>query len=167
MVGMFRASRPGLACALVLIGACGTAPPPSHSGATLPKPPKPWGELNLLERKQHMNAHVLPAMEARFKRFDGVRYANFSCATCHGSDMVARNFAMPNPSLLALHATGSPEQQRMVRERPEMTRFMFNQVLPGVQAMLDAPDYDPATRSGFSCYACHPSAAAGALKAEN
>ena len=65
---------------------------------------------------------------------------------------------MPNPDILVLHPTGSAEQKAMVEQHPKMVRFMFNHVLPTMQDLLGAPDYDEATKSGFSCYACHPSA---------
>jgi hypothetical protein len=160
--GVFYA---GLAV-LALSWACGqtAAPSPNTSdrAKALSPPPGRWSELSQRERKLHMSEHVLPAMEAKFKAFDAARYAGFSCVTCHGKDMVARNFAMPNPTLRALHPTGSPEQKQMVREQPEMVRFMFNHVVPSVQTMLGAEAYDATQKSGFSCYVCHPSASGAA-----
>jgi len=126
-----------------------------------PVPPEePWASLDARARKAHMSAHVVPVMEAHFKRFDATRYASFSCDTCHGADMVERNFKMPNPSLLALHPTGSDAQHRMVEAYPEMVKLMFNHVLPDMQTLLGAADFDPETKTGFSCYACHPAAGA-------
>ncbi|MCZ7678181.1 MAG: hypothetical protein M5U28_05180 [Sandaracinaceae bacterium] len=65
---------------------------------------------------------------------------------------------MPSPALPALYPTGSPEQHQMVREHGETVRFMFNRVLPPMQTLLGAADFDAETQQGFSCYACHPHA---------
>lgn len=121
-------------------------------------PDKPWPSLSTPERKAHMSDHVVPVMEAHFKRHDPKRYASFSCDTCHGADMVERAFKMPNPSLLALHPTGSAEQHKMVEQYPEMVKLMFNHVLPDMQTLLGAEPFDAETKTGFSCYACHPAA---------
>ena len=53
-------------------------------------------------------------------------------------------------------ATGTPEQHQMVRDYPEMVRFMFNDVLPTMQTLGGAADFDDETGEGFSCYSCHP-----------
>ncbi len=144
--------------------ACGGASPHDTStaanvGDARPiAPEKPWPLLGTRERKAHMDAHVMPVMEAHFRRHDPVRYASFSCDTCHGADMVERAFKMPNPSLLAMYPTGSAEQQQMVEEHPKMVKLMFNQVLPDMQALLGEGPFDTKTNTGFSCYACHPAA---------
>ena len=133
------------------------APPPIES---LSGPPKPWEEMTFDERKKYMGEHVMPALGPWFETYDAERFADFSCDGCHGPDMVERKFAMPNPSIMALHPTGTAEQKQMVVDHPEMVKFMFNQVLPAVRTLIGAPTYDAETQQGFSCYACHPSAAA-------
>lgn len=158
----------GIAILALSLCSCASGQTASQTAKTTsPKPvapAKPWATLSQAERKAHMNEHVVPVMEAHFKRHDPERYAAFSCETCHGQDMVARNFKMPNPSLLALHPTGSDEQHKMVETYPEMVKLMFNHVLPDMQASLGVEAYDTATKTGFSCYACHP-AAESALEA--
>jgi hypothetical protein len=101
-------------------------------------------------------------MSTLFAAYEGERYADFDCATCHGADARERNFAMPNPSILPLHPTGSEGQHQAVRDYPEGVRFMYNQVLPTMQALLGAPAFDETTGEGFTCYACHTHAESSA-----
>ncbi|HJK94835.1 MAG TPA: hypothetical protein RMH85_13450 [Polyangiaceae bacterium LLY-WYZ-15_(1-7)] len=124
----------------------------------IPRAPKPWEEMTAQEKGQFMGDEVLPYMRALFQEYDAERYADFGCATCHGADMNARGFAMPNQDILALHPSGSPEQRQMVEAHPEMVRFMFNHVLPAMRDMIGAEPYDAETGEGFSCYTCHPHA---------
>ncbi len=149
------AAAPTIACA----GALPSEPESAAGVVPHPTPPaQPWANLSLGERKAHMNERVVPVMEAHFRRHDPVRYARFSCDTCHGSDMAERGFKMPNPALLALHPTGSEEQHRMVDTYPEMVKLMFNHVLPDMVTLLGAQPYDATTGAGVTCYACHPAA---------
>ena len=68
----------------------------------------------------------------------------------------------PTPTSWRSTPTGTPEQQQMVQDHPDMVRFMFTKVLPTMQTLLGAQPYDDTTQTGFSCYACHPSAGAAA-----
>lgn len=153
---------------LLFVGACGSTQPvdnttpqpeePADAPASgeVPGPPKPWAEMTRGERQGWMVAEVLPRLGPMFEEFDSSRFAGFDCSGCHGDDAAARNWAMPNPSILALHPTGSAEQQQMVRDYPDMCRFMFNRVVPTMQTLLGAQAYDAETQTGFSCYVCHP-----------
>src|SRR5690606_41760789 len=83
------------------------APPPapaseSTAAARVDAPPKSWDTMTRSERFQYMTDHVEPAMAAKFQAFDPQRFATFNCETCHGDDMVERQFAMPNPNLKVL-----------------------------------------------------------------
>lgn len=143
---------------MVLLG-CGAAPPdPERPEAALPTPPDAWTAMAHADRRAWMVSEVLPRMSELFAEYDGARYAGFGCASCHGRDARAHGFAMPSPALPALFPTGTPEQHQMVRDYPDGVRFMFNRVLPTMQTLLGAPDFDAATGEGFSCYACHPHA---------
>jgi hypothetical protein len=103
-----------------------------------------------------MAREVLPRMAERFEEYDRERFSDFACQTCHGDDMVERGYEMPNPGILALHPTGSPEQQQMVTDHPEMVTFMYSHVRPLMQTLLGEPAYDEETGEGFSCFFCHP-----------
>lgn len=111
------------------------------------------------ERKAYMRDVVVPAMEPLFLAYDGERYAAFGCKTCHGADARERDYAMPNPALFTLHPSGTEEQKRVVAEREEAARFMFNAVTPTMRKLLDAPRFDAATATGFACFSCHPNGA--------
>jgi len=153
-------SHATLLAALLLLGCGGTAAAPATAGTpdALAGPPRPWAELGPDERRQHMVHEVLPRASAMFAEHDPQRYADFSCATCHGPDAQARGFAMPNPSLYPLSPTGSARQHQTVRDHPEMVRFMYGRLVPAMETMLGAQRYDEATGEGFTCYACHPHA---------
>lgn len=137
-------------------GGAGTTP--EGESDRVPSPPRPWAEMSGDEHRAWMVEEVLPRMTVAFQAHDAERYANFGCATCHGPGARERGFEMPSPALPALYPTGSPEQQQMVREHGDMVRFMFNRVLPPMQTLLGAADFDAETQQGFSCYACHPHA---------
>ena len=126
-----------------------------ETATEVPSPPAPWAEMSADDRRHWMADEVLPRMAPLFEAHDAGRFGDFGCESCHGDDMVARNFEMPNPGILALHPTGSDEQHQMVRDHPQMVRFMFNRVVPTMQQLLGAPDFDEATGEGFSCYHCH------------
>ena len=123
-----------------------------------PTPSAPWAEMDAAARAQYMSSHVAPYFKAVFQEFDAERYADFGCATCHGPNATARGFEMPNPSLFALHPTGSPEQQQMAQDHPRMVRLMFNHVVPPMRAAVQGEDFNADTGEGFSCYTCHPAA---------
>lgn len=143
----------------------GAAPATNTSGVRaraddeIPRPPAPWAEMDHAARSGFMASQVVPYMSELFQEYDSEEYASFGCVDCHGAGAAARDFAMPSPDLLALHPSGSPEQQAMVQEHPRMVRFMFNHVVPAMKTMLGAEDYNEETGEGFSCYTCHPSAA--------
>lgn len=110
------------------------------------------------ERRAHMARHVVPVMSELFASYDSARFSDLSCETCHGPDAAARDFALPNPAILALYPTGSIGQYQMVERYPEGVRFMFIEVVPAMRTMVGAAEFDAATQTGFSCYACHPHA---------
>ena len=124
----------------------------------VPSPPSPWDSMDHDAQAQWMFTEVVPRMQAQFQEHDAERYAEFSCATCHGPNAEAEGFEMPTNSLPALPATGTEEQRAMVNQYRPMATFMFQRVLPTMQTLIGAPDYDEETHEGFSCFACHPHA---------
>ncbi|UJR82259.1 hypothetical protein [Sandaracinus amylolyticus] len=155
-------SAPSLALALVLASCGASSAAPAAQTQTeavvIPGPPRPWAELTRDERTAHMTREVLPRMTELFAAYDATRYDAFTCATCHGEGAREHDYAMPNPALLPLHPTGSEGQHQTVRDHPEGVRFMYSRVMPAMQALLGAPEYDASTGEGFSCYAWHPHA---------
>ena len=137
-----------------------TTPDEGASAHVAPTPPeRPWETLSMEERRAHMSRHVVPVMSELFAGYDADRYPEVSCGTCHGENASERSFAMPNAELPALYPTGSIGQIEMVERNPDAARFMFSEVLPAMQTLLGAEDYDPTTGEGFSCYSCHTHAA--------
>lgn len=122
----------------------------------IPSPPADWESMSHADRAAWMGDEVMPRMEGLFAEFDAERYGDFSCRTCHGPDPAGVNFEMPSAALPALPATGSPEQEQMVREYGPMLRFMYSHVVPSMQTLVGGQDYDEETQEGFSCFACHP-----------
>lgn len=155
-----RTRRVALGVVVTLaMGGCGASAPPEETRTTVADEGKTWDQMSFDERRRYMARRVLPEMAALFEEYDAERFSGFGCESCHGEDMQARGFAMPNPEIMALHPTGTEEQRRMVEEYRPMVMFMFNRVLPRMQELLNAPPYDEATGTGFSCFACHPHAA--------
>lgn len=152
---------------VTMLVACGGAPEPrpttsasvTSSEASYTPPPAPWDQLDHDARRTHMVQHVLPAATDLFASWSAERYADFSCETCHGSDASARSYTMPNPTLITLYPTGTIGQQRVLAEHTEACTFMFSRLVPAMQTMLAAPDFDPATHEGFTCFSCHPQGA--------
>lgn len=148
---------------LLLIAGCGAKTPRAdrpepQSLPPMPEvsgPPQPWDDMTYADRKQYMMRTVRPAMAKLFRAYDPVEFADFGCHTCHGRDANERRHEMPN-QLPKLWPTGSPEQNRTVREHPRMVKFMFNRVRPAMRDLLGLEDFDPDTGQGFGCFNCHP-----------
>jgi hypothetical protein len=149
---------------LVLVVACGGSQPPAESAAppaadtaaaTGGAPmPAAFHDMNRDQRLMFMKETVMPAMQVEFQKFDAKRYAEFSCATCHGSGAKSGAFTMPNPELPKLPA--APEAFKALAEKhPDMMKFMGEVVKPKMQQMLKEEPFDPATGKGFSCMECH------------
>lgn len=166
---MPRATWIGMAMIAAGCAGSGGAPEPEDAraaagsedasdAAARPSLPTPWAEMSHADREAWMMAEVQPRMGALFREYDADAYASTGCASCHGADAAQHGFHMPSNALPALPATGTPEQRQMVRQYPQMVRFMFQRVLPTMQALVGAPPYDEATGEGFSCYSCHPHA---------
>lgn len=148
-----------MALALASCGSDGAEPAAGEGTAgseqAISGPPRPWAEMSTADKRRYMAEVVEPSMRPLFQEYDGQRFSDFGCETCHGNDMVARQFDMPNPSILALYPSGTPEQRQTVDRHPRMVRFMFNRVVPRMQRLLGMQTFDPATGEGFSCFNCH------------
>lgn len=132
-------------------GASGDAPPARPAG-----PPAPWETMGFEAKKAYMKAAVLPRMRQLFQAYDAKFFADFSCETCHGLDAESGRYEMPNEELFVLYPTGHEKQIALVKRQPAILRFMFGTVVPEMRTLLGAAEFDPATGTGFSCFACHP-----------
>ena len=113
------------------------------------KEPLNWAAKPLLEKQIYMKETVVPAMGELF--LDG--HPDFSCATCHGKNLVDVNFKMPN-TLHPLDPANMPFDSPDEKIR-YAANFMKTQVVPKMAGLLEMPTYNPETKSGFGCFNCH------------
>jgi len=130
---------------------------PSGAGDSQPAakagPPEPWKGMGAEKRKTYMTDAVLPKMGPEFTSFDGERYANVTCKTCHGAGADKGTFAMPNPKLAKLPPGGN--LQAVLKDDPAVANFMMRNVVPNMVELLGVEAYDPESGAGFGCYSCH------------
>jgi hypothetical protein len=145
-----------LAVALLLGGiACGGSSKSAESASGAGKSETPWKDKTHEQRMDWMGLHVFPKMKGVFTQYDASTFSNFTCQTCHGDDMEMVDFKMPNKHLYALPRTDTIKSARDYDAK--VTEFMLGTVTPTMAELLDTQPYDPATKSGFSCFGCHPS----------
>ncbi|MCA9686277.1 MAG: hypothetical protein KC457_29180 [Myxococcales bacterium] len=111
---------------------------------------KQWSQMDESERMQHMSAVVLPRMRTVFQDHDPKRFADFDCATCHGSGANHGDFTMPNPELPQLHSAHFYKQER--KQHGDMVRLMWQQVEP---TMGEALGVTYSFGGTIDCAACH------------
>lgn len=141
----------------VFLAGCGGPSTPSTSATTAPSAttaaPKSWDEMSHGERLDVMKKVVAPKLGADFKEFDSKRYENFSCVTCHGERIKNGDAKMPNPDLPHLSYTDGFKKH--MTEKPAVTKFMQEKVVPDMAAAVGEKPYDPQTKQGFGCGECH------------
>lgn len=135
----------------------GVVAPPSAAPATAASESVgvhvPWVKMTRGQRLDYMIKTVMPTTKAMFVAFDPKRFDRMDCATCHGEGVEDTSFSLPNAALPKLLEPDLFAKHRAAT--PEITKFMLEQVEPKMAALLEVPDFDPATRKGLSCYLCH------------
>jgi hypothetical protein len=111
---------------------------------------KAWAELDHDERMEHMAVVVMPRMRSVFQGHDSERFAEFTCATCHGGGANSGEFHMPNPDLPQLDAANLYKQHR--KESPDMVKLMWKEVEP---AMGEALALTYGFGGEIECGSCH------------
>jgi hypothetical protein len=114
-----------------------------------------WSAATWEDRHDTMTFLVLPNMARLFQRFDGSRYPEMTCRTCHGADAEAMQYKMPH-GLRALDPAHLPSANAPNPDEARVAKFMIEQVTPQMAELLGLAVYDPNNRRGFSCFACHP-----------
>lgn len=132
--------------------AASDVPPPP---ANVEGPPQAWATMTGEQKGHWMAEHVMPTMQPLFQAYDATRYADFSCATCHGPNARETHFAMPTPAIAVLPGPTSSEWPAYMGAHQRMIQFMGGTVEHTMAALVGEAPYDPATQAGFGCYECH------------
>jgi cytochrome c553 len=128
----------------------GALPP----GATPPGAPEtPWTKKTRAERMEFMGLFFFPRMKTLFQKQDPAGYAQFRCQTCHGDDMEAVNFRMPN----GLYTLPTADPVKAAHDYDEKTTaFMTGEVEPAAQELFGIPHGTGTDQApGRSCSLCH------------
>jgi hypothetical protein len=111
---------------------------------------KTWDEMAEDERMTHMKTVVAPRMKSMFQEFDGERFADFSCETCHGPGAAEETYALPNPELPQLDESKYYKKHR--EATPEMVDFMWKEVEPTMAELLGVTH---GMKGDMNCSSCH------------
>ena len=137
-----------------------TAPPAAGAAdggptaATSPAPAAPadgpvWSDSMSKDQKvAFMKTHVVPRMTKVFQAADAKRYAAFGCKTCHGPQFKEPNEFLP-------HLTMKDGKITSFADKPQISKFMAENVVPEMAAAMGQKPYDPQTHQGFGCAGCH------------
>lgn len=112
-----------------------------------------WTSLSRQDKIAYMSSTVVPVMGALFEAYDSERFASFSCTTCHGDDMVAAHYQLPN-DLFRLDPSALPYSSSADPTEAAWGTFMETQVLPTMAELLGTDAVD-AGGDGLSCFDCH------------
>jgi len=106
-------------------------------------------DLTMDQKVEVMKNKVMPALGKVFKEQDAKRYENFSCETCHGPKNEDPH------KFLAKLTLSNGGYEKLTKEKPEVTKFMAEKVVPAMAEALGEKPFDPATNQGFGCAGCH------------
>jgi hypothetical protein len=117
----------------------------------------PWKDMTKEQRGRYMAKVVTPKMREVFQGFDAKHFAKVDCKTCHGKSAKEREFKMPSPELPVLPASEKEFMETVMKEKPEMVKFMGEKVTPQMAQLLGLKAFDPSAPdpAAFSCGACH------------
>ena len=130
--------------------------PPSETPAsndTKAEPPADDGSASFFTldkqgKMQRMTKIVMPNMGEVFKGFDAERFGKFDCATCHVNHAHKPKDGLPK---LVLSNGG---WEKLTAEKPDMMKFMNEQVAPAMAKAMGEPPFDPTSGKGFGCGGC-------------
>ena len=101
------------------------------------------------QKLQHMKKIIQPTMGQIFSEYDGKKYGEFGCRTCHGEKKQDPHVVLPK---LTLSGDGF---QKLMAAKPAVMKFMGEKVTPAMASAMGAKAFDPATHQGFGCGGCH------------
>ena len=102
------------------------------------------------QKVEVMATKVVPNVGKLFKEHNGKKFEKFGCQTCHGPQKKED----PRKVLPKLTLSNGGFE-KLSKSKPEMMKFMGEQVVPAMAAALGEKPYDPATKQGFGCAGCH------------
>lgn len=144
------------------------AAPPAVELPPMPEnlhgPTTPWARMNARARATYMEQHVMPVMSTLLRAYDGTRFANVTCASCHGENARAVHFRMPN-TLPTFPTFGTEASNRDIAAHPRTYAMMRERFVPVMAQLLGMQPYNPQTHQGFGCAGCHPMGTANAASA--
>ena len=152
----------------IVLTACGTqravapstmpsaAAPPTMCAPAIPTVDRPhdgdWAKWTHDQKLAYMKAAVLPTEAPLFREYAPERFADFTCRSCHGASADDGTYKMPNPALPKLDVGHIFD---MEKTKPRTFRFMYDVVTPRTAALLNLPEWQHKTLSGFGCLRCH------------
>jgi cytochrome c553 len=126
-----------------------TAPAASATPAAAGDMPTSWKPGMTKEQQiSFMKARVMPPMVKDFQEHDSKKYATTDCKTCHGPQYKEPKEFLP-------HLTLKDGKITSFAEKPEISKWMAEKVVPDMAAAMGLPAYDPKTHQGFGCGGCH------------
>jgi hypothetical protein len=130
--------------------AAASAAPAGSAPADATAAPAAWSKTGLSKEQQaaFMKTKVMPAMTPVFKGHDATKYAEFGCKTCHGHPFQDPHDFLP-------HLTFSGGALTQFKDKPEIAKWMHEQVEPAMATSLGQQPYDMKTNTGFGCKGCH------------
>ena len=135
------------------VAASTAATPPAASSAPpaeakLPTPTAWTKGMTKAQQSAFMKEVILPRMSKVFQASDAKKYAEFSCKTCHGPEYKEPDEFLP-------HLTLKNGKITAFADKPAVSKFMAEKVVPEMAAAMGMKPYDPKTNEGFGCGGCH------------
>jgi hypothetical protein len=145
-----------VASAMAWVMSCGGTTPPAEQPDTTEAAveaapeaePTAWKDMDREQRMEFMGVTVMPAMKEMFQTFDAAGYTEFKCQTCHGDDMEAADYKMPN----GLYSLPPADPVAAAMEYDEKVTKFMEQVTPKMAELLQE---EPGKE--FNCLSCHES----------
>lgn len=100
------------------------------------------------QKAAFMKQKVMPPLSKTFQTANAKHYADFSCKSCHGPDYKEPKDFLP-------HLTMKGGTLTAFAEKPEVSKFMAEKVVPEMASAMGLEPYDPKTHKGFGCGGCH------------
>lgn len=125
------------------------APTASATSSAGDAVPSAWSTTMPKEAQiAYMKKNVAPRMAKVFQGANAAHYADFGCKSCHGPEYKAPKDFLPHLSMKDGKLTA-------FAEKPEVSKFMAEHVVPEMASAMGQAPYDPKTHQGFGCAGCH------------